>query len=174
MSNYKNVANYKPSASGANTLIEDYKSSGTASTKTFTFTADDFTNTMEYVLYIQGAVTASLELRCQFNGLSAGSYRYDGRNIGGGTETLIDENAGTYLVIDTFGETFHGIIRFRFIRAGPKMQIHVDMDGDATNGTTILSCQYAAGGVTNLSSIKIFTSTSTWKDETHMRLYKVG
>ncbi len=162
-------------------LIENYKSLGTGTTKTFTFPAIDFTRISHLVLIVTGGTTAALELRLQFEGDTTSAYYYDGRRMVGGAETLLAVDAEEYLVLLS-AILNDAANRANFIEAHitipttglqyPSASIHSSCSG-ATGGNEETQ-GFLAVGKSSLSNITISVSTSSWLDGFQMTLYKVG
>ncbi len=168
--------NYKSRQSSNYKLIETYKATGAEASKTFTFTAKDFDTTSELQLILDGETTAALVLQITINGSTNSKYRYTGSQIIGTTETLVNATADAALQICPTAiinavRQFFGVIHIGLTTGGSNFpQIHGHMASISRYYDFSADLNEAH---TNISSIEVITSTSTWKIGTRLSLYEV-
>ncbi len=163
-------------ASKGMTLISSYKSAGAETSKTFTMTADDFSNTAKYVLVISGQMTAAFQLQIQVNGLTT-NYYTDGYYIVGGAQTLInDDNQNWGEITDIANGSTNGHFEGQvdiYLSQGTGTQ-NLGMLTYMSVGGAIQQCRTTHNtDIESLTSIKILVSTSSWKADTVITLYRM-
>ena len=183
MGNYKVTANYKPSAGGSGliTSIGDYVAGSAEGSKEFTISGVDF-DTHSYILVVfDGSITAAAAVLMQLNGQIGSDYRMDGRRLTAAVETLLENNAGTSheLCSNTLcsqaDDSFVGEVKIYHDQASGT--IITSFIGDAYGKTQQIDEHHSGClniAVTSLTTIKILTSTSTWKTGTRISVYKVS
>ncbi len=173
MPNYKARSNWQ--------LIEEYIAPGAESNHVFTFSAIDFKTISHLVLIFRGGSTAALAIKLQIEGDETSAYYQDGRSQIAGTEALIDLSAVDHVVL--LSATLNDAAsRAVFIECKicvppsglqyPSFQINAQSSG-ASQGHELTDAQLAVQK-TSITTLKVFTSTSTWLVNTHISLYKVG
>ncbi len=173
------MTNSRASKAGVYTIQENVTTSGTQTEVDFNLTNDNFDNTAEYMLIINGGTTASLALGIQVNGISTSQYYMEGRSILAGTETLLDEGASSRsniftATLATTAVGFSSKTRITFTKVGPTQRAIFMSEAFAhttqMNQTTKGHLQTA---ITSLNSIKVIVSTSTLVSGTRLTLYKL-
>ena len=161
-------------------LIEDYEAGSAEASHTFTFTALDMDDHSELVLIMDISPTVILNLQCQVNGHVAANYQDIGVSTAqGGLNTVIDntnQTAATLISSATLGAGNRSAFcetHFGLTKAGTGDNILF-----SSKSMGLLTIQEVTGhsldsAKTEISSIKILTSTSTWQTGTRMTLYKV-
>ncbi len=168
----------EPKAGGTSQmkLIESYEATSAESSKTFTITRD-FSSTAYLVLEIDLATTAALALTMQLNGVTSGYYS-DGRRISAAVEVLIDDSnlskayLGTAAILAGANYIWTGIIKFFLTKADTNHYLKWSAQS-WTHGNNQQMQGREQTATDDITSIKIFTSTSTWKIGTRMSLYEV-
>lgn len=157
------------------TKLGDYEAAIAEGSHVFNFSAVDFDDDSELILEVDGAATLAFNLLMRINGVSSINYFTDGRQIIGGVNTPIDLNdknemelmSSIILVADT---TFAGKASIKLSKAATSNRPSVDSvfggNGQQVANSTLTVNQ------ANISTVQVFTSTSTWKIGTRMTLYK--
>ncbi len=182
MGNYKNVGNYKPSASGGVwEVIENYKQVSTGSSKAFSFSEIDHDNYSMLVLVFDLGTSASLALQLQFNTLTTASYQWTGYTNLNATEATVTANgdtsieiASTALIISA-NDSVKGVVKIFLNKAGTKQRIGClsEVTNSALDGYQKIQGSNNGDSVSGISEVLIKTSTSTWKADSRFTLYKV-
>jgi len=171
MPNYKSKGTYE--------LLDSYEATGVAATITLSWPAIDFNNVSYLELIFDGSVTLNLGLEVIFNGDTGTDYVQDGRQIRGGTETLLDLSGLAHWIllpdehIDAVDDTFFGTMKLGITKGGNKQNVHVLINSTANSGSFITAGKNTDDTITSISSITVTTSTSTWQVGTRMAVYKV-
>jgi len=167
-----------PAGGGKLELIEDFTESGaTGTTKTFTVTEDPDDSSCLVIDYSIGA-SASFDLLLQINGnTGAGEYEINGTSIDGGTETLINASSTSFEVcpseiLSAGDSTGCGRIIFYTPEAGTtRPSILATASGqNSARYYSIAGCMFVA--TSSITSIVVSASTSSWKQNSNITLYR--
>ncbi len=164
----------KPSANLL-TVIGDYEAAIAESSHVFNFPAVDFDDDSELILEVDGAATLAFNLLMRINGVSSANYFTDGRRIIAFAEALVDLNDQNQMelmssIILVANITFAGKASIKLSKAATSNRPSVDATFGG-NGQQVANCTLTVDQA-NISSVQIFTSTSTWKIGTRATLYK--
>ncbi len=179
MGNYKNVGNYKPT--GTWEQIADYEATSAEGTKTLSFTAVDYNDHSMIVLVLDASVTLSLSVLMRINAIANANYYQDANYVADGTATVDDISAATQFTIansavfgavDECGST---IVIIKLNKGGANQYPTISIE--AQSGFD--DHRYVGGGnlkedVASISSLVVYTNTSTWKIGARMTVYKVA
>jgi len=166
---------------GVLSVIETYEASIAEGSHTFTFAGIDFDDDSELLLVYDLSATAAFSLLMRINGITALSYFVDGRRITGGAETLIDLNSlgsgqlQSSTIINGANSGATGRVKIGLIKAGTndKPTWSAEGSGSALAGGEVYSGLLFVN-MASITSIRIFTSTSTWQIGTRMTLYRLA
>ncbi len=174
------MPNYKKTQSQLE-LIEKIDYSTTGTTKTFTFPAIDFVQYSELILILSGGTTAALALLLQINGSGNAKYHTDGTQFVGGTETLINIDTATSGTICSAAllaganENFYCRLRISLSLAGSsdRPQAIVESSAGGSIGQERVGIVLTESH-TDISSLTVLVSTSSWQAGTKFTLYKLA
>ncbi len=179
MGNYKDdMGNYKGGGTSLRTVLGDYEATGAEATKQISFAAVDFDDDAYIEIVFDLIATAQLGLLLQVNGNTTSNYQTDGRYILNGAETLVDINSGSSATVinsacSLADRDLIGTIKIFLAKGGandyPKMLVEAGSIVSHTSTALALLVN-----LTNISSITLLTTTSTWKIGGRITVYKVA
>jgi len=157
------------------TVVETYEATSAESTHTFTITSDDFTDTAQYILSLDGMTSASMTLQMQFNGVSTSNYDDSGRTIDNGVETLINRNNQTFsIILPTINASFAFNVIIQYSDTdGSDNYLWANSVGVNGGSASIVLAHILETAQTDINEIKI-TGSSNWRVGTRMTLYKLA
>ena len=172
-----NVAAVAAPAGGLE-VIEDYQATVAEGTKTFSFTAIDFEDVSQLILVIDGSPTATFQLQMQYDS-EINTYHNMGRSIpwtdGGSPQiNIIDSTDAFSILSGSIGANapFTNEIKITLSKNASINEPFANIVTTYANTQVVLGSVLGNNDTSDISSIKIFTSTSTWKIGTRMTLYK--
>jgi len=154
-------------------VLGDYEAASAEASHEFDITDVDFDDDSVIVVVIDGEATASLDLQMTVN-QDVTSFFGDGSSIGGGTETLLDNNNLAFWELFTSigaNISFAGIVEICLTQGGQNFV-------KAFTRFAAASLQHLAQrhntAETAITHVTVQTSTSTWKIGTRITVYKVS
>jgi len=158
--------------------LGDYEAATAENSHTFSFTAVDFDDDSMLVLVIDVVATASFILGMRLNTDATANYYNDGRQIIGGTETLLDINAQNEWeiadanLITVGNENTFAIIQLALHKGGTLDRGTMHAMVSTGSGQRVVDGFFDVN-TSSLTDVEVLTSTSTWKTGSRITLYKV-
>ena len=151
---------------------------------TYTYTpasALTFANYSAIIIEIDGEITAALSLRLRINGgVTAGNYKSQGMTTDGSTVAALDDGGSqtsyalaSSSLLNTANDQFLGQAEIRMGNTTTQRAVVFARICEPSGGTkTEITSGYIIGA-TEITSITILTSTSTWLTGTRFSIYGV-
>ncbi len=161
-------------ASGGLLKVANYKASGTDADETFTFIPIfDPEKYSRIIIQMEGTATAALDILMQINSLTTNTYFEEGLSMTAGTVAGVNRNAQAQQIIHTAGganafsiELQIGVHETTDTSIFGNAQSH-NLEGEIAYRRSF----YNSTATATITTIKIYTSTSTWIAGTRITIW---
>jgi len=165
---------------GAWSVIGNYTATATDTSKTFSSLAVDFDDYSEVCVVCDMANTANSDVQIQINGVTSSSYFTDGWQVKDGTDTIIDRNSQSSMLImpTALGQnnewTCINHIQLSDVGHDQYPNMNTFGRGEGLNGGSYMVTSALRTTESNIDSVKIESASSTFQVGSRITVYKVA